>query len=262
MPPSEFRLKLKKTTMNSDMNNERRSQTSARGPFARWAVALAVLVALLALVFFTLTGWWAFRTYRELVTPPEPVTAAPAAPPLALKADDARANWSRESFTLKAADGLRQTSDSSWSVKGGRAFMQVRRQDDGSLELRFAYPFHDMLTKETSALLRTRWFLGPTEPLVGQLNITPEQLGQLKAISPATDIPVESADREPLSALFNDYLSAPDKPAAEKALVEAVVAMDAKYYDPTMQLVENLATQVRQIFTEEQWAGLSRRFGK
>lgn len=247
--------------MNSDMNNDSRSQTSARGPFTRWAVGLAVLAVLVVLVLFTLAGWWAFRAYRELVTPPEPVTET-AAPPSAPKAEDARANWSRASFTLKTADGLRQTSDNSWSVKGGRAFIQVRRQDDGSLELRFVYPFHDMLPGETRALLRTRWFLGPTEPLVGQLNITPEQLGQLKAIPGSTDIPVESADRKQLSALFNDSLSVADKPAAEKALVEAIVALDAKYYDRTMQLVENIATQVRQIFTEEQWAGLSRRFGK
>jgi hypothetical protein len=81
----------------------------------------------------TPAGWWTFRACREPVAPPEPVTDT-AAPPLALKADDARANWSRASFSLKTADGLRQTSGSSWSVKGGRAFMQVRRQDDGSLE--------------------------------------------------------------------------------------------------------------------------------
>lgn len=240
------------------MNNDSRSQTPARGRLARWAVGLAALVVL---VLLTLAGRWAFRACRELVAPPEPVTET-AAPPSAPKTEDARANWSRASFTLKTADGLRQTSDNSWSVKGGRAFMQVRRQDGGSLEFRFVYPFHDMLPGETRALLRTRWFLGPTEPLVGQLNITPEQLGQLKAISPATDIPVESADRTQLSVRFDDYLSALDKPAAEKALVEAVADMDAKYYDRTVQLVENIATQVKQIFTEEQWAGLSRRFGK
>jgi hypothetical protein len=119
--------------MNSDMNNDTRSQTSARGPFTRWAVGLAVLVALGVLVLLTLAGRWAFRAYRELVTPPEPVTET-AAPPSAPKTEDARANWSRASFTLKTADGLRQTSDNSWSVKGGRAFMQVRRQDGGSLE--------------------------------------------------------------------------------------------------------------------------------
>lgn len=112
----------------------------------------------------------------------------------------------------------------------------------------------------TNALLRTRWSLGPTEPLVGQLNIAPEQLRQLQAISPATDIPIESVDRQELSALFNDYLSATDKPAVEKALVEAIVALDAKYSDRTMELVDT-APQVRQIFTEEQWAGPSRRFG-
>ena len=114
---------------------------------------------------------------------------------------------------------------------------------------------------ETNALLRTRWSLGSSESLVRKLNITPEQLGQLKAVSPATDIPVTSADRQSLKALFDDYLAAADKPVAEKALVEAVVALDAKYYDPTMQMVGSLAAQVRQIFTEEQWSGLLRRYG-
>ena len=261
-PPSDFCRTFMETTTNSDLN-QTRPNTSARRKLVFWAVGA---VAIVMLVVFMLVSWWIFVRIREATSPPAPVTdtggPAPAlAPAPALTTDNAQANWSRPVFTLKAADGLRQTSASAWSVKGGRAFMQVRRLEDVALEFRFVYPFDELLPQETNALLRTRWSLGSTDALVGQLNISPEQLGDLEAVSPATDIPVTSADRRELSILFNDYLSATDKSVAEKTLVEAVVALDAKYYDRTMQTVENIAGQVRQIFTEEQWAGLSKRFG-
>jgi hypothetical protein len=238
--------------MDSDMDKNRYPPPEP-GQFLRWAVGAVAMVAII------LAGLRIFINQRETSAPPLPV--ADSAPLPAPKADEAHANWAPASFTIHAADGLRQTSDSSWSVKGGRAFMQVRRLDDGALEFRFVYPFDELLPDETNALLRTRWSLGSSEALVKKLNITPEQLGQLKAVSPATDIPVASSDRQSLKALFDDYLAATDKSATEKALVEAMVALDAKYYDPTMQMVGSLAAQVRQIFTEEQWAGLLRRYG-
>jgi hypothetical protein len=243
--------------MKTTLSNDSESQTPAGGQFARWAAG-AVVIAVIGVI--VLVCWRIYVGIHGASAPPGPVTDT-VPPLLPIKQDNAQANWSPASFTAKAADGLRQTSDSSWSVKGGRAFMQVRRLNDGSLELRFVYPFDGWLPEETIALLRTRWSLGPTEPLVEQLKITPEQLAQLMAVSPATDIPVSTADREELHALFNDYLAATDKPAAEKALVAAVVALDVKYYDRTMQLVESIATEVKQIFTEEQRAGLLRRFG-
>jgi hypothetical protein len=138
--------------------------------------------------------------------------------------------------------------------------MQVRRKPDSSFELRFVYPFDDFLPPETITLLRTRWSLPQVEKLAETLDITPEQLQQLKAVSPATDIPVENADRQRLRGLFDEYLAATDKPAAEKALVEAVAAIDHDYYDRAMQRINTIAGQVKQIFHEDQLAGLSDRF--
>ena len=117
------------------------------------------------------------------------------------------------------------------------------------------------MPEETNALLRIRWSLGATESIVQRLAITPEQIVQLHAVSPVTDIQVSRADRQKLEDLFGDYLSAGDKGPAEKALVAAVGEIDAHYFAATMQHISGLAAQVRQIFSEEQWAGLAKRFG-
>ncbi len=58
-----------------------------------------------------------------------------------------------------------------------------------------------------------------------------------------------------------NYLSASERAIAEKALLEGIAEIDAHYYDRTMEMVGNIAAQVRQIFTEEQWTALKRRFG-
>jgi len=46
--------------------------------------------------------------------------------------------------------------------------------------------------------------------LAGELNITPEQLADLKAVPAATDIPISNWDKQSLRALFEDYLAMPD----------------------------------------------------
>jgi len=232
------------------------SQTSSPQPFrsrpvvVAIAVVLAIALILGGIVAVVGVSWLLLRSRR----------AEAARAHAIAQVDAARANWSPATFSVHAADGLYQTSDVSWSIKGGRAFMQVRRKDDGSLELRFVYPFDDFLPKETIALLRTRWGVPQVEKLADSLNITPEQLTELKAVSPATDIPVVASDRQHLRELFDEYLSAQDKAAAEKALVEAVTRLDEYYYEPTRQRVDNIAAQVKQIFDEDQLAGLIERF--
>ncbi len=210
-----------------------------------WVLGIAaVLLVLVTLV--TAGALWFFGRYVRTGPPPQqPPTAA--------------ANWSRATFKTSADDGLKQTSDKSWSVKGGRAFMNVRRKDDGSLELRFVYPF-DSLPRETVALIQTRWGLKEVEKLADTLSITPEQLAELKTVSPATDMPVSSADKQNLRALFENYLATKD-PASETAVVQAVGELDARYYDATRERIEAAATQVKNIFNADQQAALLQRFG-
>ena len=143
-----------------------------------------VLVPLLLLVIF-FVSWHVYVSYREskaLPSPPDndsPLAPVQVSPP---RSSDGAANWSPATFNSYAPDGIRQTSDHSWSAKGGRAFLQARRLDSGSLELRFVYPFDRFVSAESNVLLRVRWFLKPTDPLVAELAITPEQLATLKSI--------------------------------------------------------------------------------
>src|SRR5689334_14948628 len=86
-------------------------------------------IAIVILLFTTLATVGVIRWMRHSpgASPGAPVAQSPTA----------AANWSRANFTANVDAGVRRTSDHSWSVKGGRAFMNVRRKDDESLELRF-----------------------------------------------------------------------------------------------------------------------------
>ncbi|HEY0550902.1 MAG TPA: hypothetical protein VGF13_14960, partial [Verrucomicrobiae bacterium] len=175
--------------MNSDDNNTQKR-------ILHWGLSIALVL----LVFSTLVTvgviWW-----MRHASAAQPTAAVAQAPTPA-------ANWSCTNFTVLAGDGVRQTSDKSWSIKGGRAFTNVRRKDDDSLELRFVYPFDgDFLPAETVTLVRLRWSQSGVAKLADELNITPEQLDALKSVSPATDIPVSSAGKEQIRALFEDYLA-------------------------------------------------------
>src|SRR5207237_1891043 len=129
-----------------------------------YIVVTAVLFFVCIVLVIGSVYWW----LRSSRTAPAPVVAA--------KPNGAVANWSSATFSVHAADGLYQTSEKSWSIKGGRAFMQVRRKDDDSLEHRFVYPFDDLLPNETITMIRTRWGASQVEKLADQLNITQEQL--------------------------------------------------------------------------------------
>ena len=224
------------------------SGTSSRR-ILHWALGLTA--------FFLIVSIGAtFGILRWMRKPPTAETNVSAA----TKPNSTAANWSRANFSTHVGEGLRQTSENSWSIKGGRAFMNVRRKDDDSLELRFVYPFDgDFLPAETIALVRTRWGLAEVEKLAEDLDITPEQIAALKAVSPATDIPVSGADKQNLRTLFEEYLAVRDA-VTEKALVDAVTEIDKKYYDRTMERIDGLAESVKGIFNQDQLAALSERF--
>jgi hypothetical protein len=216
----------------------------------RWVLAGAVVLLFISIITTVAVLWWMRRDAASQSS----ANGAPAA-----SAPTPMANWSPATFNATADNGIRETSDKSWSVKGGRAFMNVRRKDDDSFEVRFVYPF-DFLPRDTVALVQTRWDVREVEKQADALNITADQIAALKAVSPATDMPVSAPDKERLRSLFEDYISAKD-PAAEKALLEAVADLDAKYYDPTIARIEGIAEKVKSIFNQEQLTALFERRG-
>ncbi len=210
-----------------------------------WCIAVACVLSLVCIAALAALAWWRTR---------DPVmNAAPIASPAPA---GAAGNWSPATFSLHAPDGVIQTSANSWSVKGGRAFMQVRRKNEESLELRFVYPFDGFVPPETIDLVRIRWNGSQVEKRAADLEISAEQLAALRSISPATDIPVTAEDRERLKTLFSEYDESADKSAAEKALVAAVTELDATYHDRTRDLLNNMAEEVRRIFTPDQLTAL------
>ena len=185
-------------------------------------------------------------------------------------ADPAEANWDKTFFNLKSADALRKTSDSSWSVKGGRLFMQVHRDKTGKLVVRFVYPFEEMLPKDTLAMVRSRWTPWESHKLIDELKITDDQWKKFMAIDPNTDTKISKADYQTIMGLFEEAVTASKRnnifddglpPVAEEKLTDAVRDLDQKYYQASFDKANHISDEVKSIFTDPQYAGLMRRYG-
>ena len=184
--------------------------------------------------------------------------------------DPSPANFDKKIFSLNNADALRKTGEKSWSVKGGRLFMQVHRNPAGAFVVRFVYPYEDFLPKDTMAMLRTRWIMTETYKLMDELAITPQQWEKLSALKLNTDTQISAEDRKKIMALFKEAIAAmpndktidgsqPTVP--EEKLTDFLRELDEKYYDTTIARANQLAADVQAIFTEQQYAGLMRRYG-
>src|SRR5436190_11959022 len=122
--------------------------------------------------------------------------------------DPSPANFDKKIFNLNNPDGLRKTGENSWSVKGGRLFMQVHRNPAGAFVVRFVYPYEDFLPKDTVAMLRTRWIMTETYKLMDELAITPQQWEKLSALKLDTDTRISADDRRKIMALFREAIAA------------------------------------------------------
>jgi hypothetical protein len=183
--------------------------------------------------------------------------------------DPSPANFDKKVFNLNNPDALRKTSENSWSVKGGRLFMQVHRNAAGALVVRFVYPYEDFLPKDTVAMLRTRWIMTETYKLLDELAITPEQWQKLSALKLNTDTQISGEDRRKIMALFkeaiaatpNEVVNAGQPTVSEEKLTDFLRELDEKYYDTTIARANKLASDVKAIFTDLQFTGLMRRYG-
>jgi hypothetical protein len=174
--------------------------------------------------------------------------------------DPAPANWGKATVSVDRPEGVVQTSEHSWSVKGGRIVMQVHRNVDRTLGARFVYPLEEMLPKDVVAMLRARWSINETFKLIEPLGISKEQWDGLKRVSSQTDAILDRRDQTRMLGEFQAYLDAPDKAEAERKLLVAVQGIDSDYHSATVKECERIATQVKDLFTPDQQTGLLRRF--
>lgn len=184
--------------------------------------------------------------------------------------DPSPANFDKKIFNLNNPDAVRKTSENSWSVKGGRLFMQVHRNAAGALVVRFVYPYEDFLPKDTVAMLRTRWIMTETHKLMSELAITSEQWEKLSALKLDTDTRVSADDRKKIMTLFkeaiaamqsNETINGGQPTVPEEKLTDFLRELDEKYYDTTIARANKLAADVKAIFTDLQFTGLMRRYG-
>jgi hypothetical protein len=245
--------------------------------------ALSIFIGLILVAASLGIGIWLLfrqdsspRVVTQATIPINPTTTdAPVQPvtstltPAKTFVDPAAANFDKKVFRLAAPDAVRKTSDTSWSVKGGRLFMQVRRDNTGKLVVRYVYPYEDFLPRDTVAMLRTRWIMTETFKLMDELQITAEQWEKLSAIRLNTDTQISAPERKKLMALFEEAIAAMSKnetvngglpTVAEEKLTDFLREMDEKYYDTTIAGANRLAADVKSIFTDLQYTGLMRRY--
>jgi hypothetical protein len=184
--------------------------------------------------------------------------------------DPSPANFDKKVFNAASPDAFRKTSENSWSIKGGRLFMQVHRNQAGALVVRYVYPYEDFLPKDTVAMLRTRWIMTETFKLKDEIQMTDEQWEKLNAVKLNTDTQVSGADRKRALELFKEALAAANQnqtinggqpSVPEEKLTDFVRDLDQKYYDATIANANRLAADVKAIFTDLQLTGLMRRYG-
>jgi len=256
----------------------KRSKNTSPSSAISLVIGLVLVAASLCLGIWLLLGENSHpRPVTQNVIPVGPTRViAPAQPgvnniqPPKSWTDPAEANWDKKIFNLKSPDGLRKTSENSWSVKGGRLFMQVHRDKTGKLVARFVYPFEEMLPKDTIAMLRSRWTPWETHKLIDELKITDDQWKKFMAIDPNTDTKISAADYQTIMALFEEAVTAFKQnsifddgiPAvAEEKLTDAVRDLDQKYYQATFDKANHMTDEVKSIFADLQYAGLMRRYG-
>jgi hypothetical protein len=85
------------------------------------------------------------------------------------------------------------------------------------------------------------------------INVTPDQLAQLRKLTSQIRMVTEPQDREALKALWVDYQSATDKPPAAAKLVQALSALAHASVDRTRQAAADRAAKITAVLTDDQW---------
>jgi hypothetical protein len=99
------------------------------------------------------------------------------------------------------------------------------------------------------------------------LKITAQQWEKLNVVNPNTDVAVSSQDKKRLLELFlavekNKQIDGgSSRGVAEETLVDAVRELDQKHYEPMIARANQIADEVKAIFTDAQFTGLMRRYG-
>ena len=228
---------------------------------ARWTASL-LAVALVAAI-----AWFLWKVSRpssgqhttvvlEGDRPDLPRRGRRGPPPEAPKwFQNAAKRWS----DADAPEGVRQLLGSYWRVKSAGMIMEVEKQGEDA-RISFRYLALDFATPELRALFAAAREARGIKPR-GIPDLTAAQVEQLKAQEMPEGAVVAAADHERAKSLWKAWETAEDaaKPAAEKALVDALAQIAAASREPTKLAYLSFADKARTILTAQQIQAFSQR---
>jgi hypothetical protein len=149
---------------------------------------------------------------------------------------------------------VRQQDQNSWWVHAPEAAMLIN-QPSGSPPTITAinYVSYDFVPQENKNKIIYARRIVADSAVSAAINLTPDQLAQLKKLTSQIRMVTEPDDREALKALWVEYQSATDKPPAATKLVQALSALAHKSLDRTRQAAADRAGKIKAVLTDDQW---------
>jgi Spy/CpxP family protein refolding chaperone len=153
--------------------------------------------------------------------------------------------------TLTEPDGVQKLADNSYRVRGGGAILTVDSRPGAALEMVYDAR-EDLLTPEQTELLSIRRRLTLDRQMARSLNITEQQMNQLRDLGPPRSMLMTDADRARLQKLWEDWVRAADKKPAEQALIEGMREIAQQSLERTRANNRERAEKVKSILSPEQ----------
>lgn len=214
------------------------STTTGAKQVSRWigAVAAAAVVALIAGAAI----WWVW----SFMSRPRQADLAEVAPGRGMGAPGRGGGW----------DGVRQNRNGNYMARAGEFLMVAAKgKNPNQWDLRMNFPGQSLFSPEDTAALTARMQILANPVWVKSLNLSPDQLKQLKQIPGGNGLIVSDADLARLRQLFEAYL-APSLPKdqTENDLLLAVREVGNGSLASTRASGAERAARVREILTAEQ----------
>ena len=205
----------------------------------RWAAVLIVAVAVAAAAW----GIWAYFAGQ-----------ANTAELVEVRPERGARRWMQGA--RPQADGVSQRPNGAYQIKAGETQLAATKgKTDKDWTYRFTYVKADLVPADQAAALAARYRLASDPAFAKSLNVSDDQLKQLKQAPAGTGMQVSKEDRQRIAVLWEAYLAAAaPKAAAEQALLKALREVGAASLEPTRAAIADRAKKVQSILTPEQIA--------
>jgi hypothetical protein len=137
-------------------------------------------------------------------------------------------------------------------IRGGD-FLLTANKSNGQWSLRLNFTNRNLLPPDQEAALRAASRLSVDAAFAKSLNVTDDQVKQLKQIPRGMTLIFADADRAAVHKAWDAYIASP-QPAAQSALEHAVQQAGQNSLEPTRKVLSERALKVQSILTSRQIA--------